>query len=199
MKIIILIFITYLSLNNLLIAQSIKKYQYWENMNPAEKEQFLSSHQIDKLALQFYNGKFTVSDNNISFKFLKILTTKSSNLIPFYNYLFNKICYKADGALSETLGKYCFRMIINNTDYVINYFTYDRENKKSNKYCYQLYGNILGYEMYFKKEGTSDIDYNFGQLKEYLNNHFKKGSTQNKKTLKLLYNVISSTIKNMSK
>ena len=190
-------FIIFLSLNNLSTAQSLKNYQYWENMSPNEKEQFLSNHKIDKLALQYYNGKFIVSDNNISFKLLKVLTIKNSDLIPFYNYLFNKICYEADGALSLALSKYCLNMIINNTDYVINYFTYDRENKKTHEYYYKIYGNILGFEMYFKEEGTSDIDYNFRQLREFLNNHFKKSSTQNKQTLKLLYECISRTMKSM--
>ena len=198
MKVIISIFILYLSLSNLSVIQSLQNNLYWENMSSSEKEHFLSSHKIDQVALQYYNGKFIVSDDNNTFKLLKTLTAKKPALIPFYNYLFNKICKKADGALSEALGKYCLSMIINNPDYVINYFTFERENKKGNEHYYQLYGNILGYEMYFKEDGTSDIDYSFAQFKKFLDNHFQNGSAQNKQTLKLFYGCISRAMKNMS-
>ena len=52
--------------------------------------------------------------------------------------------------------------------------------------------------MYFKAKGTSDIDYNFEEFKEYLNTDLQILSQQNKNTLSLFYNCISESINKMS-
>ena len=198
MKIIVTIFLLFINLNSLVKNSDIKEYRYWENFSSSEKDKFISNHKINKLALEYYNGNLKITDDEKTFELLRVLTSSKSELIPFYYYLFNKICLNSDGTLSVALGKFCLNMIINNPDYVINHFTFERENVKRDEYLYQVYGNLLGYEMYFKKEGTSDIDYSFEQFKELLNQLFKDSTSQNKQTLNLFYKCISETMRKMS-
>jgi hypothetical protein len=149
--------------------------------------------------LSYYKGNIKLSDDDKTFELLKVLTSSKSELLPFYYYVFNKICLESDGALSEVLGKYCSDTISNNPDYVIKHLTFEIENIKKEVYFYQLYGSMLGYEMYLKENGTSDIVYTFEQFQNYLNSYFKNSSSQNKNTLKLLYDSIAKEMENTAK
>ncbi len=169
MKIFISIFILLISITNVLIANQNKEYLYWENLSESEKSNFISSHNINNLVMDYYKGNLKITDDENTFEILDELVSADSELFPFYYYIFNKICSESDGAVSEILGKYCLQIIMNDPNYVINHFTFERENIKKDKYAYQLFGEFLGMEMYFKEKGTSDIDYNFAEFKEYLN------------------------------
>ncbi len=198
MKVFISIFILLISISNVLEASHKKEYVYWERLNTSEKINFMSSHNINSLVLDYYKGDLKITDNENTFELLEVLVSADSELFPLYYYLFNKICSESDGAISEILGKYCLQIILNDPNYVINYFTFEIENLKKNKYCYQLFGEFLGEEMYFKEKGTSDIDYNFKEFKKYLNAHLQLISQQNKNTLSLFYYCISESINKIS-
>ena len=198
MKIFISIFILLISITNVLIANHNKEYLYWENLSESEKSNFISSHNINNLVMDYYKGNLKITDDENTFEILDELVSADSELFPFYYYIFTKICSESDGAVSEILGKYCLQIIINDPNYVINHFTFERESIQKDKYSYQLFGEFLGVEMYFKAKGTSDIDYNFAEFKEYLNSHLQIISQQNKNILSLFYNCISESINKMS-
>lgn len=173
-----------------------KKNRYWEDMNASEQAEVISNPKIDTLVINYYEGKIEVTDDEKTFELLETLSRPDSQVLPLYYYLFNKICLKSDGALSEVLGVYCAYMILYNPEYVINHFTITRKNTKNDKCLYEVYAELIGYEMYFKEERHSDLTYNFRQFKEILNEHVKNSEYKN--TLELLYGKISETIQSMS-
>ena len=198
MKIFISIFILLINVNSVLVASLKKEYVYWEKLSASEKSNFISSHNINNLVLDYYKGNLKITDDENTFELLNELVSADSELFPLYYFLFTKICFESDGAVTEILGKYCLQIIMNDPNYVINHFTFERENIKKDKYAYQLFGEFLGMEMYFKEKGTSDIDYNFAEFKEYLNSHLQIISQQNNNTLSLFCNCISESINKMS-
>ena len=196
MKIFTLILIFLLKIN---VNQNYsQEFPYWENLNSLQKNNFIITHEISDLAMRYYKGELKIDDDKETYDLLDVLVTTDTALIPFYYYLFNEVCLDADGAISDVIGQYCLKMITDNPDYVINHFTYDRENKRKKLFYYQIYGDFIGYEMYFKEKGVSDIDYSFEQFKEYLNNSFRNGTEENRNTLQLLYDCISNTMKDMT-
>jgi len=196
-----LFFLIFLLVNCFILALEAshkKESIYWENLTDTEKSNFISNHNINDLVLEYYNGNLKIYDDEKVFELLDLLVTSDSELLPLNFYLFNKLCSESDGFISEALGKYCLNIILNDPNYAINYFTFERENLKKEKYSFQYFGMFLGYEMHFKDLGTSDIKYNLKQFEEYLNNHLQLNSKQNKETLSLFYNCISEEIKSMS-
>jgi hypothetical protein len=140
-----------------------ERFIYWEDLTSNEKDNILNTFEIEKNAINYYNGKFTISDNDETTRLLEIITsnTERQEIVSFYFYIFNQMCLKADGAISEIIGKYCQRIIINDPLYAINYFI-------GNKKILETYANLIGYELYFKEEGTSDIEYNFNDFKRII-------------------------------
>jgi len=138
-----------------------EKFIYWEDLNSSEKDEILKTFSIDENAINYYNGKFSLSDNDNITSLLDIITSnvKHKEIACFYFYIFNQICLQADGEMSEIIGKYCQKMVINNPSYVFNYFA-------RNEGILQIYASLIGYELYFKEEGTSDIEYNFKDFKK---------------------------------
>lgn len=168
-------------------------FKYWELMSKNEKEHFLNNANVNKLALDYYNGYFNVTDDDKTFILLDILTHKS-NYSPLYYFLFNQICSNSDGALSETMGKYCIDIILNEPDYVINHFTYERKNFQRKQYLYQLYAKYIAYEMYFYSKNLSTLDYDLSEFKGLLSIEFSDTNPDNNETLKLFFKEINNSI-----
>lgn len=140
-----------------------KKFIYWEDLSSREKDNVLNTFKIEKDAIDYYYGKFTLADKDGTMRLLESITSNNEQkeITNFYFYIFNQICLKADGAISEIIGKYCQKVIVNNPLYAFNYF-------KKNKKILEIYANLIGYELYFKEEGTSDIEYDFKDFKKLI-------------------------------
>lgn len=167
-------------------------YIYWEDMNKSLQENILNSPATHKIAVDFYLGSFIISDNDSTIKLLNKITSKNSHSQEniFYFYVFNKICLKSDGALSEMLGAYCLKFILNNPELTLSYFKRNPEIEK-------LYAMFIGYELYFKEEETSDIEYNYEEFKNAI--EIKTKNVPNyKETLLTFYNDIELVMKNMN-
>jgi len=136
---------------------------YWEQINDSIKKETITSRGVSIEAVNYYKGYFRFTDNEKSFQLLDTLTSEPEqmNIKALYFYLFNKICAKADGAVAEELGNYCQKIVINDPIYVLNYFS-------SNNSTMKTYAQLLGYELYFKENGTSDIEYNFNDFKKLI-------------------------------
>lgn len=173
-------------------AQGYKRnYVYWEQITDSLQKQILASNDISDDALKYYDGKLKISDNDRSFALLDSLSNKhiNNNINALYFHLFNKICSNSDGAFAEALGKYCQKVIINDPVYVINYFS-------SHNSLMKTYARLLGAELYFKEEGTSQIKYNYKDFKKIL--YDKIGEDKNlKNTLENFYNEIDKVMKSM--
>ena len=157
-------------------------YVYWEDLTDNQKDEILNSKVVNKEALAFYKGERQIGDNNKTIALLDTLSSiinSEEKVTSFYFFLFNQICIKADGALSEILGDYCQRIVLNSPEYVINYFI-------KNENVLKKYAQYLGYELYFKEEGTSTIEYNYSDFKKMLAGKLKN-TEQYKDVLMLFY------------
>jgi len=197
MKARVLIFLFLILFSNTLKSDLIdfqnihKDTNFWEDFSNIEKEVFIKTSNIDSNVLCYYNKRFTVKDNDLTIKMIETLTAKtvSKEMFVFYFYNFNQICLNADGAISECLGKYCQNMVLNNPEYVIDYFA-------RNKMILDKYASYIGYELYFKEEGTSDINFNYIDFKTILT---EKTSLKEKysKVLMDLFGKIDTVMRNM--
>lgn len=168
------------------------KSTYWEDLTKVEQESILHSPQIDKNAIKYYHGSLKATDNQSTENLLnKIISEKNSTKETiFYFYILNQICLKSDGALSEILGGYCMKFLLRNPALVLRYF---QRNKKVEK----IYGEFIGSELYFKEEGTSDIEYNYKDFKRIVEAKIN-GNKEFKKTLVEFYGIIELAMKNMN-
>jgi len=172
------------------------EFKYWELMSQNEKEQILNNLDLNKLALDYYNGNFKVTDDEQTFKLLDTLTNKNE-YFQLYYFLFNNICATSDGALSEIMGPYCLKMVLNEPSYVINHFTFERKNFGKSQDLYQLYASFIGEEFYFYNKKMSELDYGFPEFKEMLLKELKNTSSDNSETLELFFKEITNNINKM--
>ena len=81
------------------------------------------------------------------------------------------------------------KFLLRNHALVLRYF---QQNKKVEK----VYGEFIGYEFYFKEEGTSDIEYNYKDFKRIIDIKIN-GNKELENILVKFYSIIESAIKNM--
>jgi hypothetical protein len=136
-------------------------FKYWENISEKEQIELLRSDDIHKNARCFYEGKLKIGDNQQTKILLDSLSGLSADLKikALYFNLFNRICKKTDGSLSEILGTYCQDIIMFDPEYVLFYL-------KSHDSLRKKYVQFLGIEFYFKEEGTSEMQYDFCDFKK---------------------------------
>lgn len=162
---------------------------YWEQLSDSVKNATIASNEVSIDAVAYYKGNLKITDNERSFRLFDILTSEptNKNIRAFYFYLFNTICTKSDGAISEVLGDNCQKVLINNPVYVLSYFS-------SHDSIMNIYARLLGSELYFKQEGTSRIMYNFNDFKKLIND--KLGANAN---LQKIFNDLNSEIEKIMK
>jgi len=142
----------------------------------------------DERVIDYCIGEINITDDKKSLKFIEFITQNEKYFVPIYFYAFNQICQKSDGSLSEVLGKYCLKVIVNHPNEVFRHFETNNKDLK-------LYANMLGYEFYFCIQGTSDLEMNFEQFKEYLINELNL----NDKTTLDIYNQFCTETENTIK
>jgi hypothetical protein len=180
------------SLLNAVCAQNSEVSNvYWEQLNDSVKKEIILSSEVNDDVRNFYNRKFRITDSDKSFRLLDTLTTEQKNtkIKALYFYLFNRICTQTDGAVGEVLAKYCLKIFMNDPVFLLDYFS-------SHNSVMKAYAQRLGYEFYFKKDGTSDIKYDFSELKKITNAEIDN-STNLKKTFRDFCKEIEITISNM--
>lgn len=176
------------SINNSLIDTT---FIYWENFTQNQKNEILNSGNVNKEAIEFYKGNLKVRDNDQTTALLNTLSSITTNdtTTPFYFFLFNQICINSDGALSEMLGNYCQMMVLSSPAYVVSYLGQNEDILKK-------YAEYLGFELYFKEDGTSTLEYNYSDFKKILSDTLgNEGKYE--LILKLFYEEIEKSIKNM--
>jgi hypothetical protein len=164
---------------------------YWEQLSDDAKKEIIESDEIDAVAVDYYEKGFKFTDDEKLFTLLDVLTSKpgNRNINALYFYLLNDICAKSDGAVSEVMGCYCLKMMVNAPLFVLNYFTHHET-------AMSMYASYIGHELYFKEEGVSGIEYDFDSFKKLLSD--KIGDDANfKLTLANFNNGIDKAMKEM--
>lgn len=69
---------------------------------------YLNHNEIDDYSKLYYQGKFAVSDDSLTFAFLDSVLTQNGETRPFYLFVFNSVLSKSDGSLAEYISEDCF-------------------------------------------------------------------------------------------
>jgi hypothetical protein len=143
---------------------STHPFIYWEDFSKKEQNEIIQDKIANKDVNNLAKGNFKIRDNDQTKILLDTLSKLPSDIKykAMYFNLFNQVCEKADGALSEMLGNPCQSILLSDTEYVIFYL----KNKPS---LMKTYAQILGVEFFFKEDGTSDLKYNFTEFKKIVN------------------------------
>lgn len=117
-----------------------------ESLNKKPIEFYLNHPDIDKYSKLFYQGKFAVSDDTLTFAFLDSVLTNNQETKEFYLFVFNSVLRITDGALSEYIGQDCRAYL--------EKFPCDFIKLKNNKLYsdnYQKWIDFAGYDYYFEQ------------------------------------------------
>jgi len=119
----------------------------WEQLSQSEKTQIMQNPKIPHFALDFYNNKYDLSQDSLVLDFLnKVALNKNENILPFYYFLFIKMCNVGDGYIGEVLGSCCINILSNHPKYV-----FDRLNmqlKNGDKREYSIFKSHMAFEFY---------------------------------------------------
>ena len=123
---------------------------YWDELTAEERETVLSLKQVSPLVSDYYLGRFTATDDDLTVRLLDVLTTKQENngVRALHFFLFNKILMSSDGALSEMLGPYAFKVVCEDPEYILSFLRWD----KSLEECYV---SSIGFELYLDQRNPS--------------------------------------------
>lgn len=126
----------------LLLQVPTEVIRYWEDYTETEKQQVFYSSTVPDIVRCVYQNSFYPSDDDKTEKVLEILSEKQNddNLRALYFYLFNSTFIHSDGALSEMVSAYCFKMVLNNPDYALSYFQ-DHSN------IMNWYSEMIGFDI----------------------------------------------------
>jgi archaellum component FlaG (FlaF/FlaG flagellin family) len=168
--------------------------KYWEDLSCSQKTDILEACKSESVK-KLYEGNFVLSDDKKAEKLLNELIVSDVTILPSSFYLFNKISIESDGALSEMAGEYHVDFLARHPGYILTYFTIER-NRSVNNPVWKNYAEFIGYELYFKNRGTSDLNYNYQSFKEILVSA-SKGDKENEETFRIFWQLVDETIKNM--
>jgi hypothetical protein len=167
---------------------------YWEDYNFSQKNKILSSCE-SKLIREFYEDKFVPRDDENTQKLLREMVNSNDSIFALSFFLLNKLCNKSDGSLSEMVGKYCIETLVRHPAYVLNYFYKEKSFNVFNP-VWKKYAVSTGYELYFKKQGTSNLSYTYDDINNILIKA-SKGDKEKEETYKIFWKIVNETINKM--
>jgi len=168
--------------------------KFWENLSCEEKTNILNVCESE-LIKTFYEGHFVLSDDEKTVGLLNDLITVNDSTLPLSFYLLNKICTQSDGALAETVSSSCIQFVAMRPIYFLSYFSNNREISKQ-KQLFETYAMFIGSELYYKRIGTSNIKYDYKNLKEIFNSA-SESNNDIKETFNEFWKLVDKYIKNM--
>lgn len=178
-------------------ALSIKVYgqtEFWDDLSCSKKAIILENCKSEYIK-KFYEDEFAISDDNETEKLLIELSHSNDTILPLAFHLFNKISKMSDGGLAEMMGKYYVEFIARHPKYIITFFSKERSQNLNNP-IYVQYARTIGYELYFKNKGTSNLRFTYAYLKEKLFSS-SNGDKINEETFAIFWSLVDETIRNM--
>ncbi len=124
---------------------------------------YLNNAAIDKYSKLFYQGKFAVSDDDLTFAFLDSVLTTNQETKDFYLFVFNCVLRITDGALSEYIGQDCRAYL--------EKYPCDFIKLKNNKLYSDNYEKWIGFaafEYYFDENPIEKTNQTFEIIKQNL-------------------------------
>lgn len=117
----------------------------------------------DSLVVAYTNGQLHPSDDSVTYSLLNQLTiSKTTEQKACYFRLFNEIVMSADGALAESMGKYCAKWLKADSPLVLDHL-------KRNPDLERRYVLFLSTEFYYEEDS-------FPSFKQNVLRQFETGS-----------------------
>lgn len=164
----------------LLLGNQPNNPVYWDDLSAKERETVLSLKQVSPIVSDYYLERFTATDDDLTERLLDVLTTKQENngVRALHFFLFNKILMSSDGALSEMLGPYAFKMVCEAPEYVLSFLRGDKSLE-------ERYVSFIGLELYFDQDNPASK----GLSMETLKSSFLKKTSNDKLTQPFLQKI----------
>ena len=135
--------------------------QFVDSLNGNSIEFYLNHKGIDNYAKLYYQGKFAVSDDSLTFRFLDSLLTDNSVTQPFYLFIFNSVLSIADGAVAEPMCTICYAFLLK---YPCRFVDLKYENNYSSEFAKWL--DFAAFEFLMVEEPNLEVEAKFNDLKE---------------------------------
>ena len=144
----------------LLLGNQPNNPVYWDDLSAKERDSVFSLKQVSPIVSDYYLELFTATDDDLTVRLLDVLTTKQENngVRALHFFLFNKILMSSDGALSEMLSPYAFKMVCEDPEYILSFLRRD----KSLEECYI---SSIGFELYLDRDNPAFKDLSMETLK----------------------------------
>lgn len=134
-----------------------------DSLNNKPIDYYLNHPGIDTHAKLFYEGKFAVSDDTLTFAFLDSVLTNNPESREFYLYILNSVLKISDGALSEYIGLVCRKYL--------EKFPCEFISLKHNKLYsdnYQNWLDFIAHEYYFEHDPVDSVNRDIALIKKNL-------------------------------
>ena len=164
----------------LLLGNQPNNPVYWVDLSAKERDSVLSLKQVSPIVSDYYLELFTATDDDLTVHLLDVLTTKQENngVRALHFFLFNKILMSSDGALSEILGPYAFKMVCEDPEYVLSFLRGDKSLE-------ERYVSFIGLELFFDQDNPASK----GLSMETLKSSFLKKTSNDKLTQPFLQKI----------
>lgn len=155
----------------------------WEELSVKEQDSLVAKRDSDCLERMIYEGKWAIDDVPELWEMLDrfVKDVNNNGLDPLAFYIFNKICSKADGAISEAIGEYCLIFSIECPKQVVSLF-------KNNSLYLEMYSDFIGVE----------IAQRSSSMKKIINKIKKKMLKNNTKSDKALVRLFCKKIEDVA-
>ena len=200
-------FILFLILTIQLTAYSygqINPIKYWVDLNDSQKTEILEQCK-STLIKDFYEGKLRPTDDDKTSELLGKLVAANDTILPLAFYLFNNICSKSDGALSEMVADVCADFLFKRPQYIITFFSREKI-AQNHELLWEKYARYVAYVLswreYVLSGFESDSEFNYRDYFEYNYQDYKEklsvavqGNKENEETLKIFWQAVDEAIK----
>ena len=136
----------------LLCGMSYTPPFYWEQMTLEQQQDVLQLEGISANAVEYYEGNSSNAEDIDILSLLETLIQPQSNLgvKAFYFNVFNKVVTTSDGKLNQILPPYIVDIVVNEPQYILNYFIRNSE-------MMQTYASLLGKAFFNQNESSNGL------------------------------------------
>ena len=125
---------------------------YWQQMTLEQRQAVLQLEDVSADAIAYYENSGANADNINILNLLQTIIQPQTNvgIKAFYFNVFNMLVYSSDDKLNHILPSYMVDLVLNEPQYVLNYFIRNGE-------AMQLYGSILGKAFFNQNEPSNGL------------------------------------------
>jgi hypothetical protein len=147
------------------LSHSVNK-EFITELNGKPISYYLNHPEIDQYAKLYYQGKFSASDDTLTFAFLDSVLTCNKETKPFYLFVFNSVVSIADGALAEVVAEDCWAYF---EIHPCEFFALSDDKLYSKNYCKWFDEASNGYR--FEGESVETVKAHLDEIEKNITGH----------------------------